>query len=33
MLLRDRLLHLLRSPKERFYALTDVSFAVETGEV
>lgn len=33
MLLRDRLLHLLRrSPKERFYALTDVSFAVETGE-
>jgi ABC-type polysaccharide/polyol phosphate transport system ATPase subunit len=33
MLLRDRLLHLLRrSPKERFYALTDVSFAVESGE-
>lgn len=33
MLLRDRLLHLLRrSPKEHFYALTDVSFAVETGE-
>jgi lipopolysaccharide transport system ATP-binding protein len=33
MLLRDRLLHLLRrSSKERFYALTDVSFAVETGE-
>jgi ABC-type polysaccharide/polyol phosphate transport system ATPase subunit len=33
MLLRDRLLHLLRrSPKERFYALKDVSFALETGE-
>ncbi len=33
MLLRDRLLHLLsRSPKERFYALKDVSFAVESGE-
>ena len=33
MLLRDRLLHLMRrSPRERFYALTDVSFEVETGE-
>ena len=33
MLLRDRLLHSLRrSPKERFYALKDVSFAVEAGE-
>ena len=26
-------MHLLRrSPRERFYALTDISFAVETGE-
>jgi ABC-type polysaccharide/polyol phosphate transport system ATPase subunit len=33
MLLRQRLVHLLRrSPRERFYALRDVSFAIEHGE-
>lgn len=33
MLLRDRVRHLLRSePRERFYALRDVSFAVDGGE-
>jgi lipopolysaccharide transport system ATP-binding protein len=33
MLLRDRLLNLVRkSPRERFWALRDVSFAVEPGE-
>jgi ABC-type polysaccharide/polyol phosphate transport system ATPase subunit len=33
MLLRDRVRHLLRpSPRERFYALRGVSFAVEHGE-
>ena len=33
MLLRERLAHLLqRAPRERFYALRDVSFAVEQGE-
>jgi len=33
LLLRDRLSHLARrAPRERFYALRDVSFAVEHGE-
>lgn len=33
MLLRERLAHLVqRAPRERFYALRDVSFAVEQGE-
>ena len=33
MLLRDRLVHALRSSsRERFYALTDVSFALQHGE-
>src|ERR1700761_6759775 len=33
MLIRDRLAHLVRrSPRERFYALNDVSFAIEQGE-
>lgn len=33
MLLRDRLAHLLRPvPRERFYALRDVSFSLEHGE-
>jgi ABC-type polysaccharide/polyol phosphate transport system ATPase subunit len=33
MLIRDRLAHLLRrSPRGRFYALNDVSFAIEQGE-
>jgi ABC-type polysaccharide/polyol phosphate transport system ATPase subunit len=33
MLLRDRLAHLLHSaPRERFYALRDVSFAIDAGE-
>src|ERR1035438_9391714 len=33
MLIRDRLRHVLRAePRERFFALRDVSFAVERGE-
>jgi len=33
MLLRDRLAHALRpGPRERFYALTDISFTLEHGE-
>jgi ABC-type polysaccharide/polyol phosphate transport system ATPase subunit len=33
ILLRDRLMHLLRSrPQDRFYALRDISFQVEQGE-